>query len=902
MSFIKARVPQNTNSGAGPQSNYTISGGTYVNQYNGETTVYEGARTGSLRPLNIIPYPRDEKFVERAELETLTKRLSSDNRRVAIAGLGGIGKTQLAIEYCYQLKERSPDTWILWIHASSAERYDQGLRALADDLQLPGREEKDADIHQLVRLWLLNAEKRWLIVLDNVDVAEFLIETPTSSKKSRLQYIPTNGSVLITSRRFKVAEKLVDKQDLIELGLNKDHAIALLQSKLGEGNDAVVVKELARTLEFMPLAISQAAAYMFTKATRCSPDQYLAKLKEDEQSMSRLLDVESEELRRDALEANNSILKTWQISFEHIYAARQSAANLLSLMSFYDYQGIPEELVRGNIDTGEPEQPSDDNIITGIAAAEDTNAASREEADTFEEDVSTLQDYTFITRAPGQAVLEMHRLVQLAAQLWLKKKKKQYERWEGQSLRRLDHLFPWPEYESWVTCHYAWKQGLYVDAEIAARQSLAVREEKLTDADGRTLNSLNALAMALTDQGKHEEARKMFERGSKAGKMALGMEDAVVLVMMNNLARTYTAQGRLAEAEALQVEVLEIRKRVLAAEHPETLTSMSNLASTYLGQGRLAEAEALQLEVLEIMKRVLGAEHPHTLTSMNNLAWTYREQGRLAEAEVLQVEVLEISKRVVGAEHPNTLTSMGNLASTHRGQGRLAEAEALQLEVLDIMKRTIGTEHPDTLTSMNNLAATYFSQREFKQAQELMSVCVEVRIRRLGASHPSTRESVLWLEGIQIAMDKSEKEEVITTTKNLDTAFDDQSRDKRSNVISSVEQHIQKVRADSANRNAVNLFTVERSAQSAIYSVRNQRYQQLIKSEQDVEAIWKYCRSPTQCTADRPHIGLLSRQEWNLVGAARIGGHELPEALDQQDRLRKYIVCCFSPHHGECDV
>jgi hypothetical protein len=150
----------------------------------------------------------------------------------------------------------------------------------------------------------------------------------------------------MTTRSREVALMLVEQSDIIEVEpMDEAHAMALFAKKLGIQGDSKDIAELAAALEFMPLAIVQAAAYIAQRAPRCSVQQYLEEFRKSDRKKTSLLNHECGHLRRD-WEAKNSIITTWEISFDYIHQARPSAADLLSLMSFFDRQGIPGALVR----------------------------------------------------------------------------------------------------------------------------------------------------------------------------------------------------------------------------------------------------------------------------------------------------------------------------------------------------------------------------------------------------------------------------------------------------------------------------------------------------------------------------------------------------------------------------
>jgi hypothetical protein len=561
-------------------------------------------------------------------------------------------------------------------------------------------------VFKLVHNWLRNEKNgRWLLVLDNADDAAAL-SLPASGRDGALpryfsSYLPQskNGSVLVTSRTRSVALQLVEESDIIPIEpMNDVSAQALLQKKLGEEVDNNGTAELVGALDFMPLALVQAAAYIRQRAPRCSVQQYLEQFHKSNKKRTSLLDYDGGDLRRDN-KAINSILITWQISFDHVFHARRSAADLLSLMSFFDRQGIPEALVRGQSGTGNRHKGVG-AISAGCENSDSDNSESEASVDDgFKEDILTLRSYSFIALTTDKTTFDMHRLVQLATRKWLEGQG-QLETWKEQYINNLCKAFLTGVYKNWAQC-----QALFPHAKSALSQPPKSKESRRQWA----LLLYNA-AWYASQKGSLSNAEALSVKSIKVWKSMRNQDHKDVLNSMAIVASTYRNQGRWKEAEELEVQVMETRKRVLREEHPDTLTSMANLASTYRNQGRWKEAEELEVQVMETSSRMLRQEHPSTLTSMANLASTYRYQGRWKEAEELDVQVMETSSRVLGKEHPSTLTSMANLASTYRNQGRWKEAEELDVQVMETRKRVLREEHPSTLTSMANLAVTYMNQ------------------------------------------------------------------------------------------------------------------------------------------------------------------------------------------------
>ncbi|KAL9035008.1 MAG: hypothetical protein Q9214_006785, partial [Letrouitia sp. 1 TL-2023] len=182
-------------------------------------------------PSSTIPFRRDPDFVDRETmLDQLNQKCAEPGSRAALVGLGGVGKSQLAIEYGYRTRERSSKVWVFWVYAGSTARFEQSYREIADNVEISGREDPKANIFKLVHDWLRKEKHgRWLLILDNVDNALFpskgekvgqgAHKTKVDDKDSQLllKYLPEsqNGRALITTRSREVALKLVEEGEII---------------------------------------------------------------------------------------------------------------------------------------------------------------------------------------------------------------------------------------------------------------------------------------------------------------------------------------------------------------------------------------------------------------------------------------------------------------------------------------------------------------------------------------------------------------------------------------------------------------------------------------------------------------------------------------------------------------
>ena len=231
--------------------------------------------------------------------------------------------------------------------------------------------------------------------------------------------------------------------------MTRSEALELFQRKLELPGESLETLKLLEELEFMPLAIVQAAAYIIHRAPRCSVSQYLEMFRKSDREATRLLDYEAGHLYRD-WEAKNSILVTWQISFDHIRQMRQSATDLLSLMCFFDRQGIPEDLLQVRYENKNDGSNSDIAVNEFSDEDEDSTSTSDRDYD-FEDDITILRQYSFISVGGDITLFTMHRLVQLTVRTWLNTHG-QLEQWKNSFINTLCYAFPTGEFENWERC------------------------------------------------------------------------------------------------------------------------------------------------------------------------------------------------------------------------------------------------------------------------------------------------------------------------------------------------------------------------------------------------------------------------------------------------------------------
>ncbi|KAM6513858.1 hypothetical protein FALCPG4_015064 [Fusarium falciforme] len=374
---------------------------------------------------------------------------------MALVGMGGFGKSQVAIQFAHHIHDESPPTSVFWVHASSKPRFEEAYRSIAQRLELPRRNDPGIDVLGLVRDWLQTEEAgSWLMVLDNADDVNLFhpstnargnkaANQPTdedtvvkSDQRPLAAYLPKcqSGTILVTSRSMDAAEKLTGSQKAIYRISTMDDAqgLHLFQNKLNGDFDKDAAADLLQALDCIPLAITQAAAYINRRAPRASVKTYLDAFRESDKKKGSLLNRDAGGLRRDET-VSNSVVTTWHVTFEQIRRERPSAANLLSFMSFFNPQGIPE-FVLHNYDI---------DLVDNL----DTDA----ESDDFEADLNLLRGYSLVPVTGTGDICEMHALVKFCTRAWLSVADNA-ERWRQVFLRAMSRHFPSGAFETWPTC------------------------------------------------------------------------------------------------------------------------------------------------------------------------------------------------------------------------------------------------------------------------------------------------------------------------------------------------------------------------------------------------------------------------------------------------------------------
>ena len=710
---------------------------------------------GSLPSIWNVPYPRNLLFTGREELltqlaaslhtghPTAISQPPRDSQPQAISGLGGIGKTQVALEYAYRY--RSEYRAVLWAQADTKDTLTTSYLELATLLDLPEKDaQESAQVIEAMKRWLQRSTG-YLLILDNADDLALARE-----------YLPPSrsGQVLLTTRAQytgQFAQRVeVDIFPKEQGTLFLLHRAKILSSdatlEQATEQDRSVASHIHEELGGLPLALDQAGAYI--EETQSSLVDYLTLYKTQRAEIL-------QERGRLVPDHPLPVATTWSLSFEQVEQQNPTAADILRLCAFLAPDAIPESILTTGIEAVEP-------LLQGLA----NNPIALNKA------IAVLGAYSLVHRDVSTHTLSLHRLVQ--AVLKDQMDEENQKQWAERTVLAVRDAFPDVEHQNWPQCElflphalmcsklinryhlsipeaadvltsigwYLGERGRYIEAVQPVQQAMSIREQQSEVEDFKTAFTMSTLGWIYLQQGKYTEAEPLYNQALTIREEQLGEMHPDTASSLNNLANLYKTQGKYTEAEPLLERSLAIREGQLGAMHPDTAASLSSLASLYYEQGKYGQAEPLYQRALAIDEQQLGAMHPSTAASLSNLALLYETQEKYEQAELLLKRALAIREGQLGAMHPDTAASLNNLALLYNNQGKYGQAESLYQRVLVICEQQLGAMHPNTASSLNNLVLLHKAQGKYAEAEPLLERALAIREGQLGAMHPDTAASL----------------------------------------------------------------------------------------------------------------------------------------------------------------
>ena len=640
-----------------------------------------------------LPYPRNPHFTGRDDtLRTIHQNFEAGDTVAitqSIAGLGGIGKTQTAMEYAYRYAAHYKTIW--WVAAETPQTTQESFLKFVRKMQLlPPDIMEESVITGAVQNWLSQNEG-WLFIYDNA-----------TGGKQLESYLPrtATGHVLITTR-----DTTMNVSQSVPLDVfSPEDALDFLAKRTGIQGDETNARLLAERLGHLPLALEQAAAYIYGKSIGYEKHlSYLEKYK------GKILSTKGALTHYD-----KSVMETFSVSAQDF---EESTCQLLYLFAYF---------------------APDDIDITWITAQSallpPALQALCENELALEDALETLRKYALIKKEENN--ISMHRLLQEVIQeqlagdaTWIAyclaiiHKLYDYEHGNIDSQKLFARVSPhataiaekaemllaedaaqevvaWVYHKAgWGLCHMA----VYKESVEWYQKALNIREKVLGLENTDTAFSYNDMAMAYAYQGENQEAQKLFQTALDIREKVLGIEHADTAMSYNNIGYMYSQCGDFDKAMEWDEKARHIREKVLGREHADTAMSYNNIAAAYEKQGEYAEALKWYQKALGAKEKMLGKEHPSTAATYNNIAYVYDSQGKYDDALDWYQKALGAKEKVLGKEHPSTAATYNNIAYLYEAQGDPGSALSWMQKAYPIFKKILGENHPYTRKSLATL-------------------------------------------------------------------------------------------------------------------------------------------------------------------------------------------------------
>lgn len=645
-----------------------------------------------------LPFPPSLYFTGREKLLKQLRKLFHESSAVAISqpvtlsGLGGIGKTQLALEYAHRCYREKIYRAVIWVDADERLTIEASYHSIARLFGLSEQDEKESDCAvQVVRQWL-EAHTDWLLIMDNAD--------DLGLARSFLP-VAHRGHILFTTRS-QIVGTFAKQLEVQEMEPEEGLRFLLRRAKVLQEDDVLddvdtdvrkAASQLVALLGAHPLALDQAGAYV--EETGVSFDEYTKLFREHRNYlMHRQGTLESEQSDHPESAATTIVMSIKRAIGRPGTDINSATIHILYLCVFLQPDSIPEEILHRDL------------TLTNVGMV------------AFNEGIATLRRYSLIKHNASEKTFSIHRLVQAVALDVLPSE--QHKDWKERVMELLASVFPWDiyNYKNWQLCErllphvlscITWQEfdppltiemlhraASYlrarkhpIDIEPMLTRARAISERHYGTNHVATATALKNLADCYIDQGREEEGRCMLERALAIFEKNLGNNPLAVSKILMSLSELHRKHGESEEAEQLNLRVLAEMEQHLGPDHPDVAKHLGIMASAYVFEGKDEQAIPLFQRAREIFDQQIALgnmdeQDPYIYLTTTGVSTLLHFQGRHDEAEEYFLKVVRAEERLLGPAHPEVIDFKKTAIGTLHHFGRHAEAEALEAEIREI--------------------------------------------------------------------------------------------------------------------------------------------------------------------------------------------------------------------------
>ena len=674
-----------------------------------------------------VPIYRNVNFTGRNSiLKKLREDFTSDesaSKLIALHGLGGMGKTQIALEYCLRNAKDHPIVW--WIRSEEKSNLVSEYASLAEKLDLPVKFLKETEVVDSVKRWL-GSNFGWLLVFDNAekvdDIRYFIPES-------------NSGHILITSRNPNwgcIAKTIVIHK------WETEEAVKFL-IKRTKDNDRNSALELADRLGNLPLALEQAGAYI--EGSGRSITDYLV-----------LYGKHNDKLLKRGKPVNypDTVATTWEMSFRKLRKESEAGVELLNLLSFLAPDDIPLNIIR-------------------YAGEHIPDAIAEVASDPIDLDdaVRAIRSYSLIDRTGDS--LSIHRLVQEMARDRMDDESKKM--WTEIAVKVVNHSFNFDEddVDTWQECSkllphvhastentyihskitqisgellyqtgcFLRARGNFKDALSSLKKALFIKKKVHGENDPEVTKVLRKIGLTLYDLGELNDAKIFVEIALAIDEVILGTEHPDVAKNANTLGIINWANNDLELAQDYLNRALEINKVNYGSDNLEIAKNYNNLGLIMENQHEYKEALLYFNRALSVLESIYGSMHYKVLGVLNNLANIYRQLGNYNEAMIIINKSIKIEKAAFGLYHPSVADTIIKHGLISQDLGNVEEALNLFSEALSINKRIFGSDHPLYAINLTYIGDLKFDLCVYKDALEHYERALLIMNSKYKADHPN---------------------------------------------------------------------------------------------------------------------------------------------------------------------